>query len=47
LSRRSQAGKSGDEFLAGSALRKFRILDVDEPPSDNFAGLFTVETVTE
>ena len=37
----------GDEFLAGSALRKFRIVAIDEPPSDDFQGLFTVEPVSE
>jgi hypothetical protein len=39
--------KPGDEFPGGSALRKFRIVAIDEPPSDEFSGLFTVETVDE
>jgi hypothetical protein len=37
--------KEGDEFLADSELRKFRIVAVDEPPSDDFQALLTVETV--
>jgi hypothetical protein len=35
--------REGDEFLAGSELRKFRIVAIDEPPSDDFQGMFTVE----
>jgi hypothetical protein len=30
-------------MLAGSELRKFRIVAIDEPPSDDFQDLFTVE----
>ena len=37
--------KEGDEFLAASALRKFRIVAIGEPPSDDFHGLFVVEAV--
>lgn len=38
--------KPGDEFLAGSDLPKFRILDVDteQTPGDAH-GIFTVEAV--
>lgn len=35
--------KPGDEFLGGRALQKFRIVAVDEPPSDDFHGLFVFE----
>lgn len=40
--------KPGDEFLAGSKLVKFRILDVDteQTPGDAH-GVFTVETVED
>ena len=39
-------GRPGDEFLAGSELRKFRILGVDSAEAPNGAdGLFTVEAV--
>jgi hypothetical protein len=31
----------------GGELRKFRIVAIDEPRSDDFAGPFIVETVTE
>ena len=40
--------KPGEEFLAGSALVKFRILDVDteQTPGDAH-GVFTVQAVVE
>jgi len=38
--------RPGDEFLAGSTLRKFRILDVDsEQQPDGADGVLTVELV--
>jgi hypothetical protein len=38
--------RPGDEFLAGSTLQKFRILDVDsEQQPDGADGVFTVELV--
>lgn len=35
--------KPGDTFLAGSDLVRFRIVDIQEPPSDDFNALFVVE----
>ena len=38
----------GDEFLAGSDLRKFRVVDVsDEEPPPDADGILTVEAVDE
>jgi hypothetical protein len=40
--------KPGDEFLAGSALRKFRVVDVsDEEPPPEANGVLTVDRVRE
>lgn len=39
--------RAGDTFLAGSELRRFRIVAMDEAPSDDFHGLMTVEAVDD
>jgi hypothetical protein len=40
--------KVGDEFLAGSALRKFRVVDVsNEEPPPNADGVLTVEAAPD